>query len=187
MTVAISDFVGAEKICVAQHFYGGKAASAIVSELNAIVTALGSDTTAHDCTIETPVAAMRIGADKTRFTNDMLLLVNEAKGGGQTNAALATAITNSLATVIPPQNTAAPVASGTGTVGQTLSVTNGTWSYSPTRYAYQWLRSGAVIGGATASTYLLGAIDSGQSLSCAVTATNAAGSTQAFSNAIAVA
>jgi hypothetical protein len=40
----------------------------------------------------------------------------------------------------PPQNTVAPVASGTAQAGQTVSATQGTWNHSPTGYTYQWQR-----------------------------------------------
>ena len=39
-----------------------------------------------------------------------------------------------------PVNTSLPVLSGTAQVGQTLSVTNGTWSPTPTSYLYAWHR-----------------------------------------------
>jgi len=87
-----------------------------------------------------------------------------------------------------PVNTVAPVASGAGTVASTLSVTTGTWSNTPTSYAYQWLRGGANIAGATAASYVLAAADSGTNVSCRVTASNASGAgTPVVSNAIAVA
>jgi hypothetical protein len=85
-----------------------------------------------------------------------------------------------------PLNTTAPVVTGTGTVGQTLSCTQGVWTNSPTGYAYQWLRNGTNIAGATAATRVLAAVDAGTNVSCRVTATNAGGSTPAVSNAIAV-
>lgn len=89
--------------------------------------------------------------------------------------------------VPPPLNTTAPVASGTPTVGNVLSVSNGAWSNSPTSYAYRWLRNGANITlNAQASTYTLVAADAGTNCSCRVTATNASGSTPAVSNALAV-
>ena len=62
----------------------------------------------------------------------------------------------SAASPTSPTNSARPVVSGTAAVGHTLSTTNGTWSGSPTSYAYQWLRctangkSCASVGGATA-------------------------------------
>jgi hypothetical protein len=164
------------------HAYPNRAA-----ELNAIATALGSDTTTHDTTIETAPAGLIPAAGNSRFTNDVLLVVNAGKAGNLTNAAMAAAITAGLANELPPVNTAAPVASGTGTVGQNLTVTNGTWQYAPTGYAYQWLRNGANILGATNAVYALVGADSGNNVSCQVTATNPAGSTVATSNAIAVA
>ena len=86
-----------------------------------------------------------------------------------------------------PVNSVAPVASGTGTIGQTLTATNGTWTNNPTSYAYQWQRSGNSITAATASSYTLVSADGSQSISCTVNATNAIGSTAATSNAISVA
>lgn len=85
-----------------------------------------------------------------------------------------------------PTNSVAPVISGTTTVGQTLSTTNGTWANSPTSYTYQWKRDGSNISSATASTYVVVGADSGASITCAVTATNAAGSASATSNALSV-
>ena len=80
-----------------------------------------------------------------------------------------------------PVNTGLPVVSGTPTQGQTLTATNGTWTNTPTSYAYQWRRcnpSGAAcadIGSATTSTYLLQAADVDSTLRLRVTASNAAG------------
>lgn len=88
-------------------------------------------------------------------------------------------------TIAAPSNSVAPVASGTGTVGQTLSCTTGTWTGSPA-FAYQWKRDGANIGGATSSTYLLDALDAGTTVTCTVTGTNPGGTASATSNGIAV-
>jgi hypothetical protein len=158
-----------------------------VAELNAIVAALNVDAATRDLTIQLPPAALKPGRPQTAFTNEALLLVNRGKGGNLANAAMASAISSALGLIAPPVNTAAPVASGTGTVGQVLACTQGGWQYSPTSYAYQWLRGGANIAGATAASYVLAAADSGTNVSCRVTATNPAGSASAVSNTIAVA
>lgn len=83
--------------------------------------------------------------------------------------------------VAAPVNTVLPVISGTAHVGQTLSVTNGTWTGGVDSYAYQWRDDTAPISGATASTYLLTTGEIGGIITCTVTATNAGGSTAATS------
>lgn len=160
----------------------------LAAELNAIAAALNTDTITHDLTIKLPPAAVK--PDKkahTAFTNEVLLLVNRGKGGNLSPLAMSNGITAELSKIFPPVNTTVPAVTGTGAVGNTLSCTQGNWTYVPTTYAYQWLRNGANIAGATASTRLLLAADSGTNVSCRVTATNAAGSTPIVSNAIAVA
>jgi hypothetical protein len=65
------------------------------------------------------------------------------------------------------------------------SVTNGTWTNSPTGYTYQWHRAGANIAGATNSSYTFVVADEANLINCAVTPTNAAGTgTPAMSNSI---
>ena len=85
-----------------------------------------------------------------------------------------------------PANTVAPVLSGTPTVGQTLSCTTGTWTNSPTSYAYSWFRGATFISSGASNTYVIVAADTGSSITCFVTATNAAGpnSGEVFSNSI---
>lgn len=82
-----------------------------------------------------------------------------------------------------PVNTVLPAITGTVTVGQTLTLSNGTWDNVPTSYAYAWLRDGVVIAGETASTYLLAVADIEAAIVGRVTATNADGSTAASSAA----
>src|SRR5664280_1660233 len=66
-----------------------------------------------------------------------------------------------VATGLPPGSTVLPAISGITGQGQTLSVSNGSWTNSPTSFAYQWRRcdnsgaSCADIATATANTYLL--------------------------------
>jgi hypothetical protein len=83
-----------------------------------------------------------------------------------------------------PMNLTPPAITGATTVGQTLTVSNGTWSGSPTGYARQWRRGGAPITGATGANYTLVAGDAGSTISATVTATNTVGSTPATSAAV---
>ena len=86
-----------------------------------------------------------------------------------------------------PVATAAPAVSGQAVQGQTLSTTNGSWTNSPTSYAYRWQdcdSSGAnctSISGATSSSYTLVSGDVGHTIRAVVTATNAGGSGSATS------
>src|SRR5665213_131269 len=88
-----------------------------------------------------------------------------------------------------PQNTARPQISGTAKEGETLTSSNGTWSNTPTSYAYQWRRcasDGQACGditGATTQTYPVVAADIGHTLRVVVTASNADGKASATSAA----
>jgi hypothetical protein len=85
-----------------------------------------------------------------------------------------------------PVNIVAPAVTGTATVGQTLSTTNGTWTGAPApTFAYQWQRNGVNIAGATNSTYVLVNADAGNPVRCVVTATNPLGAVSENSNATA--
>ena len=75
-----------------------------------------------------------------------------------------------------PVSTEAPSISGTAATGQTLSCSNGAWTESPTGYTYEWKLEGAVIPGASESTYKVPAGDEGKKITCVVTATDGAGS-----------
>ncbi|MFC5492738.1 carboxypeptidase regulatory-like domain-containing protein [Nocardioides caricicola] len=85
-----------------------------------------------------------------------------------------------------PGSLTQPVVSGTTSTGSTLSVTDGTWSGSPTSFSYQWQRCTSAaacspIGGAAGSSYVITGADSGFQLRATVTATNAAGSNSRMS------
>jgi hypothetical protein len=72
-------------------------------------------------------------------------------------------------------------------VGQTLAVSNGSWSGSPTDYSYQWQRctsstSCASVADATENTYVARNADVGHTLRAVVTATNGDGLSTANSN-----
>ena len=98
----------------------------------------------------------------------------------------------SVVTGIAPANQAVPSISGVTGAGQTLNASSGSWSGSPTGYAYQWKRctsagSGcAAIAGATAAAYLLQSSDVDSTLRVTVTATNTWGSGSADSAATSV-
>src|SRR6185436_13117938 len=63
----------------------------------------------------------------------------------------------------PPGNTTPPTASGTAQVGATVHCDPGAWTGSPS-FAYQWLRDGGEITGATGQDYVLTADDQGHSI-----------------------
>jgi hypothetical protein len=73
-----------------------------------------------------------------------------------------------------------PDISGATMVGKTLTGTAGTWT-SGTDFAYQWLRNGKAISGATSTTYHVVAADLGDRLSLQVTG-SLAGYTTATAN-----
>jgi hypothetical protein len=83
-----------------------------------------------------------------------------------------------------PAITSPPTVTGTPSVGQTLNCSPGSWSNSPTEYAYVWRRDfSEPISGVTGNSYVIAASDVGHDISCGITATNAAGSTSAFADA----
>lgn len=75
--------------------------------------------------------------------------------------------------------TATPPSIGTPIqVGMPVSVTNGTWTNTPTSFAYQWTLDGSAIAGATKSSYTPLPSDQGHYLGAEVAASNG-GSTSA--------
>lgn len=86
----------------------------------------------------------------------------------------------------PPENTVAPTITGTPTVGEVLTLHEGTWSNEPT-FTYQWVRAdsdesnSADIVGEQDTTYTLVAGDEGKKIAVVVTGTNADGQDTAMS------
>jgi hypothetical protein len=114
----------------------------------------------------------------------VLLACALAAGGG-------TALARSQ---VAPANTGEPSISGTTVAGATLTASQGTWSGSPTSFAYQWVRcpaSGGLsdgsdcpsVAGATTASYVLSSSDGGSRVRVRVTASNTDGSATAASNA----
>jgi hypothetical protein len=113
-------------------------------------------------------------------------VVTATNAGGSTSAN-----SNSVTPQAPasgvPANTVAPVITTDGTpqTGETITCSTGTWTNTPTSYAYQWQRAGTNISGATSASHLLDVADVGLAIRCVVTATNATGAgTPANSNAV---
>jgi hypothetical protein len=90
-------------------------------------------------------------------------------------------------TAAVPQNSSPPTISGTAREGNTLTARNGTWTNSPTSFAYQWQRCGADgtgcadISGAMNQTYSLASADADHTVRVQVTAKNADGQATANS------
>jgi molybdopterin-binding protein len=103
-----------------------------------------------------------------------------AENGSGSNSAPS----NTLHIPAKPVNTAAPVLSGTPSVGSSLSCSNGTWENSPTSYAYAWRRDSSLISGQSTGSYTVQTGDAGHGISCEVTATNGGGSASATSNTL---
>jgi Subtilase family len=86
-----------------------------------------------------------------------------------------------------PSNTSMPAITGIAQAGATLSAATGSWSGSPTSYAYQWSRCDSAgagctsVVGATSPSYQLSAGDVGATIRVTVTAINAYGSSSATS------
>jgi hypothetical protein len=86
-----------------------------------------------------------------------------------------------------PSNTSLPSISGSARDGSLLHATHGSWTGSPTSFAYQWLRCDAQAGncaniaGATSDHYTVQTADVAHRLRVQVTATNASGSGNATS------
>jgi hypothetical protein len=75
-----------------------------------------------------------------------------------------------------PTNSVNVAISGTAQVGQTLTVSAGTWAGGGLTFTRQWKKAGVAISGATGTTYVPVVGDIGAAITCTVTGTNNAGS-----------
>ena len=128
-------------------------------------------------------------ATSTDIGNTVRVVVTARNASGSSSA---TSNATGVVIAAAPAQSAAPAITGTTTDGQTLTVSNGTWSGTqPITYSRQWRRCDAAgancadISGATAATYLLTSSDVGKKLKAVVTATNSGGSMAATSAATA--
>jgi len=130
------------------------------------------------------------------LTGDFMLTSLQL-GAEQADAITFTATLESaegMTVTIGPYNTVLPAVTGTPTVGQTLTTTNGTWAGDATiTFARQWQQgnvadandpSWANISAATNLTYVLVSGNLAKYVRCRVTATNSVGSTIAYSNIV---
>ncbi|ANH38010.1 hypothetical protein I601_1577 [Nocardioides dokdonensis FR1436] len=67
--------------------------------------------------------------------------------------------------------TSQPAVSGTAKVGGTVTVSDPQWNTDAVQHAYQWLRDGTPISGATTAAYLLTPADLGRAITATVTGT----------------
>jgi hypothetical protein len=74
-----------------------------------------------------------------------------------------------------PVSTAPPIVAGTTVVGRTLTAVPGGWDQGGLTYAYQWMRDGVPVAGATSTSFPLGADDVGHRMSVQVTASRPGG------------
>jgi hypothetical protein len=112
--------------------------------------------------------------------------------GGFTTTDLGAASGFAAFPITGPLNTAAPTITGTGGEGQALSEHHGSWTGTPTSYAYQWLRCTnkppfqvgcTSIAGATGQSYTPTSTDIGDTIEVQETATNAEGSSDPVGSA----
>lgn len=100
--------------------------------------------------------------------------------------------TDPVASQNGPTNTVRPALSGSAVVGDTLRVSNGSWTPAPTSYSRQWQRCGsdgtacANISGANGQTYGVRSTDAGHRLRALVTARTSGGATTVATSASAV-
>jgi hypothetical protein len=137
-------------------------------------------------------ATYTVQSADTGYALRLVVTFADPDGTASASSAPSAPVGGTEITTSAPSNTTPPAISGTAEAGQTLGASSGSWSGSPSGYAYQWQRcdgagaSCAAIAGATSSTYAAGSADVGYTLRVAVTASNAAGSTTAISSSTAL-
>jgi hypothetical protein len=121
-------------------------------------------------------------ADANRTLRVRVLAVN-ADGSASARSGPTAVVQQSAA----PANTVRPSITGDARVGEALTAEDGTWTNSPTSFAYQWERCDsdgtgcAAVSGANGKTYGVRLVDLGFRLRVEVTARNAGGAGAALS------
>ena len=116
--------------------------------------------------------------DVTGLTNGSLYhcIVTAVNDNGQSAPSPVVSATPTAQSGAVPVDITLPTLAGTVRAGQKLTCSRGSWTNSPTNYAYQWTADGTPIQGATSSTYTVQTQDEQLTLMCVVTASNGGGS-----------
>ncbi len=144
---------------------GARAGTAVVS---AGGTTLGSaviDPSIVDTTDEVGRATVTITVPAGTRAGVLPLTVSVPETGTSIDVPITTTFIPS-----PITNVALPTITGNPKVGRTLTATGGTWSVETPTLAFQWLRNGVDIPGATAASYRLVTADAGATITVRVTA-----------------
>jgi hypothetical protein len=124
----------------------------------------------------------KLAASRTSNTNKYTAGPSNPFGSGNTDAKQTSLYATYIPGPPPPVNSAPPTISGSAQQGNTLTESHGTWTNSPTSYAYQWLQCDSLgggclpIAGATKQTYVPVSGDVGHTLRVQETASNEGGS-----------
>ena len=189
-TVTVSGITGRAETSVIYHVYIFNAAEASVGSVVIDGTAQVGQTLTAAVTGVSPAGAtlayqwLRNGAAISGATASTYLVATTDASTNLTVAATATYSQGGV-TYAPASATSAPVVptpqpavtigtvtiTGTAQVGQTLTAAVTGVSPAGATLAYQWLRNGAAITGATASIYLVATADASTNLTVTVTAT----------------
>ncbi|MBM2811232.1 MAG: hypothetical protein HW416_1991, partial [Chloroflexi bacterium] len=151
-------------------FAGGSGGSNLVITMNSSATPIAAQALLRNITYQdTDTAAPTTGARTVRFVL--------TDGDGGTSANHDTTVTVSGVNDAP---SGGPTITGTVTEDQTLTANTAGISDADGlgAFSYQWLRNGVAVGGATASTYLLGDADVGALMSVRVTYTDGQGTAE---------
>ena len=123
-------------------------------------------------------SSYQLASGDVGHTVKVTVTATNAGGSGKATSAATSLV---LGVLIAPVDTSSPTVSGSAVEGQTLSASSGSWTGSPTSYAYIWEDCNSAgeacssIAGATGASYKLASTDVGDRLRVVVTASNGAG------------
>ena len=145
------------------------------------------DSSAANCVAISGATAQTYAAVAADVGHTLRVQESASNAGGSGSPATSNA--TAAVTSLPPANTALPAITGTAQQGQTLTEVHGSWTRSPTSYAYQWQQCDSTgsncvpISGATNQSYVPVASDVLHALRVQETASNAGGSSSPASSA----